>query len=496
MQTDTATKDDPVIEIEGELLDPDTSTGSEEKKVGFAGDFTGIIIESGENSSLITGIKRGYETINTNGPVFCPTEAPPGSLVRFSELIAVPTQNNAFRFSTKSIEIVEHSTALVKQDGYLLPEATIRLTRAMESPYHLKYKAKFVEPEKLQKAAENGPFHEIIDQVIRMEEDDKDSLASRWEDYLEDEFPTLKDIGVSYSIRGVDAEEEDKTVKKVVENYSKHGQAGIGEAIQETYTRLLPQRNALTFMYEEDVLRPDSVIPVKYLPEALVTAPVKFVWHEGLEDLTKKTNPPFDVSTEFICDLVGSKQFAWLYQIYNRRARPFSQFKGDDYTRPETLELIERAKKMFDFLSIDTPYLDVLQWKDEFHTWPRNPDPFFFGYKKDVPFFFLLDRWSATGLFPHLCDMIADTMEHLKAKKDELCNFAQDSFWYKGGRNGRYSTGFLGLKGYPMSVLENSDSSSRNTVLVSFADQVLAAYEHGKLFEFLRDEYKPEPKKQ
>ena len=104
-----------------------------------------------------------------------------------------------------------------------------------------------------------------------------------------------------------------------------------------------------------------------------------------------------------------------------------------------------------------------------------------FGFVKDLPFMFLLGRWSGTGLFPLLCDMIADTIDHLRLNHKKLKNFPSGAFWYKGLDSYQEEDGIL---------LGGSNNHGGNNVLVPFALEVIKAFEEGRLFEFLRGEEK------
>ena len=44
---------------------------------------------------------------------------------------------------------------------------------------------------------------------------------------------------------------------------------------------------------------------------------------------------------------------------------------------------------------------------------------------------FFLGRWSGTGLFPLVVDMIADTMDHIRKNKDLLINIKGAGYWHR-----------------------------------------------------------------
>jgi len=137
---------------------------------------------------------------------------------------------------------------------------------------------------------------------------------------------------------------------------------------------------------------------------------------------------------------------------------------------PSILKILTDAREKFDYLVIATPYHDVAsrEWADA--KWLRNLDPFLFGFLKDQPeFMCLLGRWSQTGLFPLMGEMIADTMNHIRINKERLKNFS-NSYWYHGDAGSCLSSN---LSVHP---------------LIKFADELLLAYERNLLFPFLRGE--------
>lgn len=108
---------------------------------------------------------------------------------------------------------------------------------------------------------------------------------------------------------------------------------------------------------------------------------------------------------------------------------------------------------------------------------------------RGLDYMFLLGRWVSHGLFPLVCDMIADTMSHLKLHKSFLRNFNSESIWYYGTGNLSDTSVYYILGGGHVKLGGNRRG---NDVLEPFANQVLEAYEAGRLFQFLRGEAKKE----
>ena len=153
-------------------------------------------------------------------------------------------------------------------------------------------------------------------------------------------------------------------------------------SVEEEYTHFSGIRKAFIMMHQSGILSVETVIPIRYLPDLLVTAPVWFVHSKNndLSDLTDEVDPHPDHAIKFFCDQVGTKEFAWLYQIYNRRTRPFKSFKGRDIVPLPLMDIMEQAKHVFDYTVIATPYHDIAsrEWVDP--AWLLSIDPFLFGF--------------------------------------------------------------------------------------------------------------------
>lgn len=100
---------------------------------------------------------------------------------------------------------------------------------------------------------------------------------------------------------------------------------------------------------------------------------------------------------------------------------------------------------------------------------------------------FLLGRWSGTGLFPLVLDMVADTIDHLRLNADRLSGFPADIEWYQGQYTGTRTDPWL----FRLEQESNTPSavSPPNKILVPFAIEVVKAFDEGRLFDFLRGEH-------
>ena len=364
--------------------------------------------------------------------------------------------------------------------GVTQPQAMVLHKLTERSIYHAN--AKDIDPEKAEKAAENLPFARMIGIHMAMAKGGEpqrpiQDLAS---EYLRGTYANLESIDVSYSVTDeIDTDAEAEKVEEAKETYARTGLDALVPVIASEYEAFGGLREAFRLMHSIGLLKIENVIPMGNVADHLVIAPVWFVHSKhNLENQTQENDPLPDHAIKFFSDCVGTKEFAWLYQIYNRRTRPMKQYNGRDGMPLPIVKILEVAKKTFDYVVIATPYHDMAskEWQDP--DFLRNIDPFLLGFMKGLPHYFLLARWSGTGLFPLVCDMIADTMDHLSMHKLLLEKFVSNTYWYKGDGGD--------------CLQSNGSSRQDNRVLVPFAEEVLKAYEERRLFEFLRGEEPPE----
>ena len=153
------------------------------------------------------------------------------------------------------------------------------------------------------------------------------------------------------------------------------------------------------------------------------------------------------------------------------------QVIGSTIVRDEPADVarvIREARTVFTHVVIMTPYHDVAgkDWQDE--TWLRSIDPYVVGFMEGVPYAFILGRFSDTGIFPLHSELVADTMAYLAANKGSLKNF-----------NSTEHGGVMHLHAY----WAGRESHLLGDLLIERVDELLAAFEAGKAFDWLRDEW-------
>jgi len=458
-----AVVDDSVVEAEYTIVDPVDPMVGENGIV-----YTAVVKSCHDGYSFLGEVKRGYETIATNGDVFAPVEMKVGEIVKFDELHTDPRRPGKFR--TENATLIKNALVLAEDSNNSV--APYDLMR--RSAYHKSAKA--IDLEQVEKALENQPFADVV--LRKIQGGEQDNLVEQAVNFLRENFAMLAQLDISCSITDqIDLNAEKQTIREGQAVYREQGLDGMVASLASEYESFYGVRECFKVMHQNNILSAESIIPIYYLPDLLVTAPVWFIDSKDiLQDNEDADDPKPDHAIKFFCNQVNTKEFAWLYQIYNRRTRPLSAFSGRDIMPLKIVKVLEKAKKVFDYVVVATPYHDIAsrEWTDP--EWLRNIDPFLIGFKKELPFMFLLGRWSGTGLFPLMCDMIADTIGHLRINKAKLRNFESNSYWH------------MGMSVHSDVGVLQPGGSENNTVLEVFADALIAAFEKGKLFEFLRGE--------
>lgn len=375
--------------------------------------------------------------------------------------------------------------------------------------YHAR--AKPISEEDKQKVLGQKNFLEGLSVYTITNNVNPEDMTSFFEEYLGQKFFNLKDLGLDTSLSNeINFDEMENRVKEISSEFERQGMSGQSLSIEKEFESLQATKNILNFVvlckknnvFDErhtmllasvgkilDNLKVEDkafalsslsqictwnqqagrfrvpmAVEMRYLVELFVASPVWYVAGNSVEDLTNSNDPNVDDFTKYICNTIGTKNFAWFYQMYNRRTRGIESFQGPDIMPPHIAKVIPELKERFDYIVIATPYHNnaAKEWADP--AWINSIDPFLIGFKKNVPdFFFLIDRWSGTGFLPLLVDMIADTMNHLTSHVHLLKNFGTNSYWYQGDANG-----YLGHK------------------LPRFGNQLIEMFNNNELFTFLR----------
>lgn len=275
---------------------------------------------------------------------------------------------------------------------------------------------------------------------------------------------------------GADLADErfDDVIRQAVEDHE-----GLG--MQAQADLMLRQANAYKGLRallqdEEDLLRPETLIPIQYLPDLFMAVPVWYFWadeetrHEAAEGRTgdKLVHPKL----RHFCNLIPGERWTDTFLMFNRRLRTLGDYEGD-IIPPKIIARMRKVAPLFDELIIMTPYHDVAgkDWEDL--NWLRSIDPYVIGLIKGIPLLFVIGRFSDSGTFPLYSELVADTIAFLRQNVEKLKGFNRVDalYWYRNGYDGfHYDGRVLGTK------------------LVAHTRKLLAAFDEGVLFDWLRGE--------
>lgn len=301
--------------------------------------------------------------------------------------------------------------------------------------------------------------------------------------FLQHLFPSLLEFATHFRL---DAEESelDAQMEEVRRDHIEMGMQEQLAVMEEELQRFKSFRKALGFLVNEKLVRRDTIVPIRYLPDFFCAVPVWYCWMDeaNTKDATRSKlegDPTIHPITVYFCDLFPNPNWIDMFQIYNRRMRTLADYKGD-VIPPSVLRRIKEVRHLFDQVVIMTPYHDVAgqDWQDI--RWIRSIDPYVVGFKKGVPYFFIIARFSDSGTFPLFSELVADTISFLRTNEDKLVGFnrANNPYWYDMRRNPSNSFGRN----------PNAQSAKLGDHLRIQVAEALAAFDKGKLFDWLRGE--------
>lgn len=294
--------------------------------------------------------------------------------------------------------------------------------------------------------------------------------------FLSTLFPHMQGFGTDYRVLDYTDTELDREAEETEEIYRAMGIDQQIEVLHNEIQRFKETRSALAFLLEQHLIRRDTVIPIRYLPDLFTAVPVWYFWTNSVaqncvtRDWQDKDPQPHE-AVKYFCELFPSQRWYDTFQLFNRRMRTLQQYKGE-MIPPQVARRMQKAVDLFDYVIVATPYHDQAGKDWESIDWLRAIDPYVLGFKKGIPFFFILARFSDAGTFPLFNELVADTMEFLRSRKEKLNGFNQINrpYWCHVDRP------------------SNCGDDPFGNYLMRHVDQLLAAFEAGNLFDWLRQE--------
>jgi uncharacterized UPF0160 family protein len=227
----------------------------------------------------------------------------------------------------------------------------------------------------------------------------------------------------------------------VIKNQVDYHNANALILAMQMYVSMLPEKNktksrlinALKSLVEiktkANILEIPQILPIENIVETALAFPVWFVGNSNkghdTDQFFKKNSIP--AKLQGMINVYSSQSGSYSSR---RWAYGINDFEGQDVTPMDIAFNISKIEALFDFVVIGTPYHDLASknWKSPAF-WQRNIDPVLLGFINGCNYFVVIRRWSASGLFPRIPEMIADTMDHLKSNKSILATTMNIHQW-------------------------------------------------------------------
>ncbi|MDO8463476.1 MAG: hypothetical protein Q7S96_04385 [bacterium] len=354
-------------------------------------------------------------------------------------------------------------------------------------PHPMRHRMKQVPEETVAQVVQNDPLPETSrDETDAMDPNDP-RTAQALRAFMEHAYPHLAGLEIGYDVLNADEEAFDTKVAEATAGLRELGMEEQAQHVESEMGRFRGVRRVLGFMAEQRLLRPNTCIPTRYLPDLFMACPVWF--HATDEQAGGAANAEWDsadprvhAATIALCDIFPkNERWSDTVQLFNRRLRTLARYKGDVIPLQIT-RLIREARQHFDHLVIATPYHDVAgrEWQDP--NWLRGIDPYVIGMQNGCSHFFILGRFSDSGVFPLLHELVGDTIEFLRKNREKLAGFNEtnDPYWHVGS---------TGVHCHSQRSWHGRTRVKLGTFLQSHVDALLRAFDAGKLFDWLRGEW-------
>lgn len=376
-----------------------------------------------DTKSVTTGDDARLANLETKDDIFihqddCASPLRVGMMVKF----LVREDRHRGSGSLRAFAAIETIEAeVVPNDGQPIPgfypvaqtQAGALTVSYPRSDYHIG--AKEVPAETVKQVTENMPLSEIPRGSNEYTDEEKLELLSAMLNMF---FPSLHHFNANYNILDMSDEDLYRAVEGSEEDLRAIGMDRQIEEIRNEAKRFIGMKATLKLLYDDGLVRPDTIIPIKYLPDLFMAVPVWYFWMKpelvsNVEKIWATTDPVPQEEIKFMCSLFPNVVWAHTYQLFNRRIRSLKMYNGDKVP-PFVSRRLRKAAEAFDYVVIATPYHSEAGKDWQNLAWIHLIDPYVLGFKKGIPFIFVLARFSDSGIFPLYDEMVADTIEFLK----------------------------------------------------------------------------------
>lgn len=494
----------------------------------------------------VNGEPHGLET---HADIFvpqseCATPLQMGMVLRF-KVKPNEVKGLGHYMAVEAVEVIS-TTALVPSTGPVMPGFTWSLVpsgpvRDLPVPMHAGMKA--IDPDLLEKVKENRALAGLPADEDEVRLTETMSIRDTFEDYLLGLFAGFSGLaGFSFAIVDYDGAAQDALIAASMAENRDFGMAEQALKLEADYARFkhtrrllawILERNLLRpgtqlsplvlrslielvektggaamqgktvddvigvieFMNRHGLLRPNTVIGMEHLPDLYMAVPIWFFLfrskseQEQAEHNWDKAAQNFESAfggitpgLEYFGTVVPNQRWANTFLMLNRRLRNISLYTGD-VIPSNVMAVMREAKEVFDYVAIATPYHDMVAAEWTSVDWVNGLDPYVIGFRRGLPVMFVLGRFSDSGIFPLHSELVADTIDFLRRNIEKMRGFNTQE---KGG-----------LRKHVMSWMHvQPDGAPRvdkidevGTRFIEHTRQLLASFDQGHLFEWLRGEW-------
>jgi hypothetical protein len=241
---------------------------------------------------------------------------------------------------------------------------------------------------------------------------------------------------------------------------------------------------------EEDLLRPDTLIPIQYLPDLFMAVPVWYFFETNevrARSSDSQGNPIYNAVHKHFFGLMPNERWGDTFLMFNHRTRTLADYQGD-IIPPKVIARMKKLAPLFDYLVIMTPYHDAVAKEWGALQWARNVDPYVVGFLKGIPLMFMVGRFSDSGVFPLHTELVADTIQFLRRNAEKLLAYNRKEIW-----NWHPAVSKAHREDYTAIYGDHSSVCGLGTKLQARARELLAAFDREELFDWLRGD-QPTPK--
>lgn len=229
-----------------------------------------------------------------------------------------------------------------------------------------------------------------------------------------------------------------------------------------------------------------TVLDSSHMTELLLAMPV---WFTALHTNKKDTwvNTEYShTSKHDLCSRVSTPAFSWLYQLYNVQNRRIVDFPSSPDPIPTEYRAFRgRLEGLAATEVITSPYHQMGPQAWITPAFRPSIDPIAFCTISGCPKIVVLKRWSGTGVFPLMAQLVARTAEHLKVMREAISRITNVS--------SNIESGWLDSGWVPQAPNASVPASRTSVVsrLPAFINILLDHYKKGTALAFLRGQTQP-----